>query len=142
VVVTAGARLAFGTPYRWARMRHTVTRGAARDTHAYAARVRPPWPPHRSRVVVEVGGPREPDALDHFVSARWGLHTSVLGVPLYVPNHHAPWPLHEAAVVELDDELLSSHGFGDLAARPPDHVAFSPGVRTVFGLPRRLRSRR
>lgn len=144
VVVTLGARLAFGTPYRWARMRHRVTDGtpsATQGTHEYAARVRPPWPAYRSRVVVAVGERREPDERDHFVSARWGLHTSVLGLPLYVPNEHAPWPLHDAELLHLDDELLASHGLGDLAERPPDHLAFSPGVRTVFGLPRRLRAR-
>jgi uncharacterized protein YqjF (DUF2071 family) len=43
--------------------------------------------------------------------------------------------LHDAEVVELDDELRASVGLGDLTNRPPDHVAFSPGVRTDFGLP-------
>jgi uncharacterized protein len=142
VVVTAGARLAFGTPYRWARMRHHVTSREGLPTHAYTARLRRPWPPRTSRVAVRVGDRRDPTDLDHFVSARWGLHTSVLGLPLYVPNRHPAWPLHDAELVELDDELLGTHHFTDLAARTPDHVAFSPGVRTVFGLPRRLGPRR
>jgi uncharacterized protein len=142
VVVTAGARAAFGTPYRWARMRHKVRTGAGDGTdHTYTARLRRPWPPHTSRITVRVGAQRRPDDLDHFVSARWGLHTSVLGRPMYVPNHHEPWPLHDAEVVDLDDGLLGSVGFGDLAGRAPDQVAFSPGVHTDFGLPRRLRPR-
>ena len=33
----------------------------------------------------------------------------------------------------IDDELLAVQGFADLAARPPDHVMFSPGVDVVFG---------
>jgi uncharacterized protein YqjF (DUF2071 family) len=142
VVVTAGARLAFGTPYRWARMRHHVDRRDGGPRHTYTARLRPPWPPRTSRVVVQVGDRRQATDLDHFVSARWGLHTSVLGLPLYVPNEHPAWPLHDAELVELDDELLGSHGLADLAERPPDHLAFSPGVRTVFGMPRRLGPRR
>ena len=148
VVVTAGARTAFGTPYRWARMRHRVTRAdgdtgadTGRPRHRYDARLRPPWPAHTSRITIEVGEPRQPTDLDHFVSARWGLHTSVLGRSLYVPNHHEPWSLHDGRLVDLEDGLLGSVGFGDLASRPPDQIAFSRRVRTEFGLPRRLRAR-
>ncbi len=64
-----------------------------------------------------------------------GLHTRRLGRTLYIPNRHEPWPLHDAEVTSLDDGLVGSVGLGDLASRPPDHVAFSPGVHSVFGLP-------
>ena len=141
VVVTAGARAGFGTPYRWARMRHRTSPAGRERDHTYTARLRRPWPPHRSRITVRVGEERDPTALDHFVSARWGLHTSVLGLPLYVPNQHEAWPLHDVTVVDLEDGLLGSVGFGDLAERAPDQTAFSPGVHTDFGLPRRLRPR-
>ena len=43
--------------------------------------------------------------------------------------------MHDAEVLTLDDQLMASVGLPDLASRPPDHVAFSPGVRTEFGLP-------
>jgi hypothetical protein len=43
--------------------------------------------------------------------------------------------VHEAEVLELDDDLVASAGLPGLTTRPPDHAAFSPGVRTVFGLP-------
>ena len=39
---------------------------------------------------------REPTELDHFVSARWGLHTRWWGRTLPVPNRHEPWPVHDA----------------------------------------------
>ena len=39
-------------------------------------------------------------------------------------------------VPELDDTLVAAAGFPDLAARPPDHVAASPGVSVRFGVPR------
>jgi len=38
----------------------------------------------------------------------------------------------------LDDDLLASVGFHGLAQRPPDHVAFSTGVRVTFALPEAL----
>jgi uncharacterized protein YqjF (DUF2071 family) len=158
LLVALGARAAFGVPYRWARMSHAVRPAAGGAEHVYTARLRTgpvaalrgrtgrgrtpgrtvPGPAH-SRVVVRVGGPKEPTELDHFVSARWGLHARRPGRTVYVPNEHARWPLHHAELLELDDGLLASVGLPGLAGRQPDHVAFSPGVFTRFGLPRDAR---
>lgn len=138
LAVVAGARLAFATPYRWARMRHDVEPSPAGDVHTWSATLRDRLGRPRgarSRIRLRVGAEREATPLDAFLSARWGLHTHVLGRTRYVPNEHPRWPLHTAEVLELDDQLVSSVGLGDLATRPPDHVAFSPGVRTTFGLP-------
>ncbi len=135
LLVVLGARAGFALPYRWARMSHSEVAGV----HTYRAALR--WPGARatSEVAVRVGAPRVATPLDHFVSERWRLHTRVLGRTVLVPNTHGTWPLHDAEVVRLDDGLLGSVGFADLAGRPPDHVAFSPGVHTEFGLPRRAR---
>jgi uncharacterized protein YqjF (DUF2071 family) len=134
-LVTLGARAAFGVPYRWATMRHQVEIGASTVVHHYRSRVRAEGA--SLELSVEVGDRVEPDDLDVFLSARWGLHTRVLGRTAYVPNEHEPWPLHRASVLALRGTLLEQAGFGDLDGRAPDHVAFSPGVHTVFGLPRR-----
>ena len=129
--VVLGARATLGVPYRWARMRHHVDG----DVHTYDARLRRPGGRPASHVVVRVGAVREPTDLDHFLSARWGLHTRAWGRTLYVPNRHEAWPVHDAEVLSLDDQLMASVGLPGLASRPPDHVGFSPGVRTEFGLP-------
>ncbi len=129
--VVVGARAALGVPYRWARMRHR----RAGDEHRYDARLRRRGSRPASHVVVRAGAERVPDELDQFLSARWGLHTRWWGRTLYVPNRHDPWPLHDAELLALDDGLMASVGLAGLASRPPDHVAFSPGVRTEFGLP-------
>lgn len=129
--VVVGARLTFGLPYRWARMDYA----ARDDVHTYAARVRRAARPTASRVVVRAGARRQSTEVDDFLSARWGLHVRWWGRTLYVPNHHEPWPVHDAEVLELDDDLVASAGLSGLTTRPPDHVAFSPGVRTVFGFP-------
>ncbi len=131
LAVVGGARAAFGLPYRWARMRYR----ASGDVHTYDARLRRSGRPVRSQVVIRAGAPRESTELDHFVSARWGLHVRWWGRTLYVPNRHETWPVHDAEVLALDDGLMASVGLPDLAARRPDHVAFSPGVRTEFGFP-------
>jgi len=129
--VVVGARGALGVPYRWARMRHH----REGDVHTYEARLRRLGARPASRVVVRAGAARTPTALDHFLSARWGLHTRCWGRTLHVPNRHERWPVHDAELIGLDDQLMASVGLSRLARRPPDHLAFSPGVRTEFGLP-------
>ncbi|MDD7964486.1 YqjF family protein [Actinomycetospora lemnae] len=138
LAVVAGARAAFGLPYRWASM-EVADDG---DERTYVTER-----PHPSRVRIRVGeavesGPSPGSSsagsgsLEDFLTARWGLHERHLGVDWYVPNVHEPWPLHHAELRELDDTLLAAAGFPDLAGRPPDHVAASPGVSVRFGFPR------
>ena len=130
-VVVAGARAVFGLPYRWARMRYR----AEGDVHTYDARLRRPGKRASSHIVVRAGAARASTPLDDFLSARWGLHGRWWSRTLYVPNTHGAWPLQDAEVLELDDELMASVGLGELAGRAPDHVAFTAGVHTEFGLP-------
>jgi len=130
-VVVAGARAAFGLPYRWARMRYAEEG----DVHTYRARLHRPASPASSHVTVRAGAARRPTELDHFLTARWGLHVRWWGRTLYVPNEHTAWPVRDAVLLDLDDGLVRSVGLGDLAERPPDHVLFSDGVHTRFGFP-------
>ncbi len=129
--VVLGARATFGLPYRWARMRYGVGDGV----HTYDARLRTPGVRASSHIAVRAGARRESTELDDFLSARWGLHVRWWGRTLYVPNTHEAWPVHDAEVLALDDGLVASVGLPGLASRPPDHVGFSPGVFTEFGLP-------
>lgn len=133
--VVAGARIGFGTRYRWASMRHDVVASASSTTHRYRSTIRGPGPSVTSDLAIEVGPVAEPTELDHFLSARWGLHTRLAGRTVYIPNQHEPWPLHRARVTSLSGTLLEDAGFGDLMDREPDHVAFSPGVHAEFGFP-------
>lgn len=136
LAVVLGARVTFGLPYMWARMR--ISRAGGRVTYSTSRRV--PGPRGAGgRIVVEPGAAiPEPDALAHFLTARWGLHTAHLGRTWYVPNEHEPWPLHEARLVELDDSLVAAAGLRDVVDGTPDSVLWSPGVRTVLGMPFRV----
>ena len=136
--VVLGARLTLGLPYRFSRMRGYSRVRDGRPEFGWTTTTRWPGPPGvSSRVAVRVGDPLPADdGLAQFLTARWGLHTAVFGRRMYVPNHHAPWALRSAEVLLLDDGLLAAAGFPTLADRPPDHVSFSEGVRTTFGLPR------
>lgn len=146
LAVVLGARLGFGVPYEWASMSMEPPRAPADPegaTLSYRTR-RLVGRGTRRRLVggrldVEVGAPLdEPDPLAHFLTSRFGLHTSVLGRTTWVPNSHGPWPLHRARVAHLDDTLVEAAGLPGVAGREPDSVLFSPGTTTVFGLPTRV----
>lgn len=130
--VVAAARAAFGLPYRWARMSHD--HDGAR--HTYTSNLCWPGVAAASTVEVHVGDALQLGPLEHFLTARWGLHVKRAGRTWYLPNDHPPWRLRTAELVGFrDDGLLASVGLGDLGRRPPDHVAFSDGVPARFALP-------
>lgn len=130
--VVAAARAVFGLPYRWARMSY-VRDGARR---AYTSTLRWPGVTAASVVEVTVGDGMKLGPLEHFLTARWGLHVARAGRTWYLPNDHPAWALRTAELTGFrDDGLLASVGLGDVGGRPPDHVAFSDGVPARFGLP-------
>ncbi|MEU9128012.1 DUF2071 domain-containing protein [Kitasatospora sp. NPDC048540] len=134
LVPVLAARAGFRLPYVWARMavRHEG------DTVTYTSSRRWPGPRGaRSRITVEVGPElAEPSALEHFLTARWGLHSSFAGRPLYLPNVHPRWPLHRARLLGLDEDLIAAAGLPGVGGEPCS-VLYSPGVPVRFGLPSR-----
>ncbi|GLY33074.1 DUF2071 domain-containing protein [Kineosporia sp. NBRC 101731] len=140
------ARLGPGLPYLWSSMGYEregdrITYTCRRRPYARRLSTSPvvtPWesrfPQHTatSRIGVEVGEEIPADRvgeLEHWLTARWGLHQS----RYYWPNEHGSWPLRRASLAEFDDEILAAAGFGELAARTPDSVLFSSGVHATFG---------
>jgi uncharacterized protein len=124
------ARWVAGLPDLFARMR------SARDGDlvTYSSRRRWPGPRGaRADVAVRVGGPLDDvPPLAHFLTARWGLHqVDRRGRTVFWPNEHPQWPLHEATLVELREDVLAAVGLA--VERPPDSVLFSPGVDVRFG---------
>jgi uncharacterized protein len=120
-------RLGFGLPYLWSRMR--ISRSAG--TLTYASRRRWPGPRGAScRITVRPGAPIEaPTALEHFLTARWGLHNG----SSFVPNAHPRWPLHRAELVECEQDLTSAAGLPSSELGEPVSVLYSPGVAVRFG---------
>ena len=118
-------------PYKWSRMRLRRTDG----TLTYTCRRL--WPGHASSAMsIRVGDAvAEPSPLEHFLTARWGLHTHAWGRTLHLPNQHPRWPLHRATLVSLDDTLVTAAGL-PAPVGPPASVLYSPGVPVVFGAPR------
>jgi uncharacterized protein YqjF (DUF2071 family) len=123
-------------PYKWSAMR--LERDGDRFSYACRRRVTG-GPAPRSRMVVRAGAPiPEPSPLEHFLTARWGLHVRAYGRILYLPNVHPRWSLHRADLLELDDELVAATGL-PAPAGPPASVLYSPGVPVRFGRPVPLR---
>lgn len=138
LAVVLAAR-AGGIPYVWSRCSPVTRGGEVRREYGYdVVRYRRQG---TSRFVVSADLDRTAqDPLSLELTARFGLHSSLAGRTLYIPNTHTPWPLHPATVTELDDGLLGAAGLR--IEGPPESVLFSPGVQTQFGLPRVVASRR
>ncbi|MFD4029780.1 YqjF family protein [Streptomyces sp. NPDC058637] len=128
------ARTMFRLPYVWSRM--DVGRDA--DTLTYTSRRR--WPGPRgahSRIVLRIGDRVEsPDALEHFLTARWGMHNTFFGRRTYLANTHPRWPLYRARLLECDENLVTAAGLAAPEGEPVS-VLYSPGVPVRFGLPAR-----
>ena len=144
LAAVAAARWGPRLPYLWSSMRLVRENDPAEDAEPAADlvgerveyRCRRRWPGPRgasSTIRVRVGQPIEAGPLEHFLTARWGLHLGSGRRTFYWPNAHPRWPLHAAEAERVDDELLAAAGFAGLAQRRPDSVLYSPGVHAVFG---------
>jgi uncharacterized protein YqjF (DUF2071 family) len=131
------ARSTYALPYKWSAM--TVERHGA--TLRYRSRRRWPGPtPATSAVTVEVGDPLAPaelGELDHYLTARWQLYTTLGRLLARCRVEHEPWPLHRAVVRQLDSTLVTAAGLPAPAGEPLVH--WSPGVRTRISALRPLR---
>ena len=131
------ARTTYQLPYAWSRM-SIEPEG---DGFRYRSRRRWPLGGAMSDLLVEVGERIDPGALgalDHFLTARWALGSTLLGRPLWAAVDHAPWPLHRAALVEGVETLTSAAGLP--APEGPPHVLWSPGVEVRIAAPHRVRA--
>lgn len=125
-------RIGFRLPYLWSRM----SVRAAGDTVTYASSRR--WPGGRgarSRITVRTGERiDEPTELEHFLTARWGMHNPFAGGAAYLPNHHPRWPLHRAELITCEENLLTAAGL-PAPGTAPVSVLYSPGVPVRLGRP-------
>lgn len=146
VLPVLGARAVLGLSYRWARIRLAVGPGAGDppvgSVLRYTSRGRPapnrqvPGRLRRTGFAVRVGERLTvPSPEDLFLTARFGLHGELFGLPMWVPNTHGPWPLHRAEALEVRDELIAWCGLDGVAVGPPQSTLYSPGVATRFGPP-------
>jgi uncharacterized protein YqjF (DUF2071 family) len=120
-----GARLLTGLPYMWSDVSLRVGGDGVRSG---AVRRRAPGRGTWGRWRVAVDGPvAEPSPLEHFLTARWGLHTAHLGATRWIRVTHEPWPLYRARLLEYEGGLVEAAGLSVADPRPVS-VLWSPGV--------------
>lgn len=134
LIPVAVGRGVFRLPYLWSKM--DIRRTGETLTYTSTRR----WPGPRgahSRITLRIGDPVDnPSELEHFLTARWGMHNTFLGRPLYLPNTHPRWPLHHATLLECDEALIEAAGLPKPNSDPVS-VLYSPGVPVRFGRPER-----
>ncbi len=130
-VVTA--RSTYRVPYFWSQMK------VAREGQVIRYSADRRWlklTPVRSLVEIEIGDQylaNELTDFDHYLTARWTLYGTWRHKPLMARAQHAPWPLHRARVVALEDDLVEAAGLP--APSDPPIVHWSPGVDVKVGFP-------
>jgi uncharacterized protein YqjF (DUF2071 family) len=126
------ARAGFRLPYQWSLMQ-IRQQG---DLVSYASQRRWPEPGPRVRLRLRIGERvAEPSALEHFLTARWGLHAAWYGGrTFYLPNEHPRWALYRATVVCLDENLIQAAGLPSPETGPVS-VLYSPGLQVRMGAP-------
>ena len=128
------ARTTYLLPYCWGKASNELTGDVLRT------QVRRRWPSVAStKIEVQLGEPiTEPNDLENFLTARWGLYSKGIGHSLmYAPVDHEAWPLRRAQLISLEDTLVIAAGIPTPKGEP--HVMFSPGVSVRIGLPHRVK---
>lgn len=129
------ARASYRLPYCWGSASNR------RIGDQLVSSVRRRWPTTGASMDTEIvigEEIAEPSALEHFLTARWGLYSTWFGERLvYAPVDHPRWPLRRASVVSLDDSLIRAAGLPEPSGKA--HCMFSDGVPVKVGLPRRIR---
>lgn len=114
-----------GSPYMWSDIA-LRQRGFGRCAGTVVRRrpQRGAW----GRWSLRVEEPRaDPTPLEHFLTARWGLHTPWAGATRWIRVSHEPWGLHRATDVSYEGDLLTRAGVVAQSGAPISAL-WSPGV--------------
>jgi hypothetical protein len=125
------ARATYRLPYFWSSM--SVRRTG--DRVHYRSRRRWPGPTGaHCEVGVDLGqrwGMAELAALDHFLTARFRLYSTVAGRLVVAEAEHPPWSLRRAGLLRLRQDLVAAAGLPAPDQEPIVHA--SDGVRVRIG---------
>ena len=133
LVPTLIARATYRLPYCWADM--AIDRQG--DVVRYTSRRRWPKRSAASDVQARIGElltPENTTDLDHFLSARWGLGSTLGRRLMWADVDHPQWPLHRAELLSCEETLVTAAGLP--APTGPATAVWSPGVEVRIGRPR------
>jgi uncharacterized protein len=116
-----GARLLYGLPYRWANMRID----ASPNIVAYQSVRREA----STAICVVVEDSILASDLENFLTARFRLYTQHLGRIAYADVDHIPWPLRNAKVASLKQNVIQSLGIPAPEGKPIAHHSRGVDVR-------------
>lgn len=129
LLAVIGARAGYALPYFWSKM--SVTR--TQQTVQY--RSRRIYPPRiATSANITIGTPiLQPTDFDLFLTMRLRLYAKRFGTIWKADVSHAPWPLHHANLITLDDGLVTAAGLPKPQTAPLLHYA--PRVDVMVGPP-------
>lgn len=138
----ATARVGYGLRYFWSSMsvtgadEFTTDESTKDDVLRYRSRRRWPGPAGAyGHADLELGDPlpeAAPGSLDDFLTARYRLYSTWAGKLIAADAWHRPWPLREARLLGVRQNLISAAGLP--APSGPPLVHHSPGVQALVGL--------
>lgn len=124
-LAVAGARIAYGLPYRFARMARHSDDGAV--VYRTVRRQGPDAPGLEVRYRVgPARGSAEPGSLAEFLIERYALHVVRRGAVRTVRVRHRPYLLRDVEVESVSEDLLAAGGVARPDTAPLAH--FSDGV--------------
>ena len=143
LAAVSAARIGYRLPYMWSSMSVEESGTEPGDLIRYRCRRIAPGPRGASSdVAVRIGDPY-PEAtiseIDHFLSARWRLYSTMFGGTWAARALHRPWLLQRASLERYDDELIVAAGLPAPGGAPI--VQYSPGVDVAVSVPYRIRPR-
>ncbi len=127
IASVAGARATYRLPYRWSDMR-VLRSGRIVE---YQSHRKWPFGSARTSIAVQQGEPIEPGDFENFLTARFRLYTQWGKRLAFAQIEHAPWPLHSARVLRLDQNLIEQSGVPHPEGEP--YVHYSPDLHVRVG---------
>lgn len=114
-----GARAAYHLPYRWSAMQVDRTGALVR----YQSRRKRWFGYGGTDIVIEPGARVELGQLENFLTARYRLY-AIAAKRLYTaPIEHDPWPLQQATIIRLQQNLIQQSGLPAPRGEPLVHYS-------------------
>jgi uncharacterized protein YqjF (DUF2071 family) len=127
LIAVLAARASYHLPYRWAKM---AVREHEKQVEYRSERNRL-FGKGQTDIAVEAGAMMQPGELDHFLTARFRLYAASRSRIAYAPVEHGAWPLQNARVLRLEENLLENSGVPRPQGSPLVH--FSQTLKVKAG---------